>query len=97
MAESKAKEEAPAEPTYVTVEFVGEPPYGREFISQHTIEKSSGTPGHKTERLSFAGQGIEVPEDLVWSKANGYKVLVNSELTGLIEGLRSQPFLKVHE
>lgn len=104
MAETKAKaapaeevEEASAEPTYVTVEYVGEPPYGREFISSHTIQKSSATPGHKSERLSFAGQGIEVPEDLVWNAANGYKLRINAELTDLVEGLRAQPFLKVSE
>lgn len=87
----------PAEPEYVTFEYVGEPPYGREFLTSHTIHKSSATPGAKTEHLSFAGEGIEVPHDLVWSKANGWKVKVDASLTDLVEGLKRQPFLKVAE
>lgn len=94
MAEAKSKV---AEPEFVTFEYVGEPPYGREFISSHTIQKSSAEPGHKTEHLSFAGQGVEVPQDLVWSKANGYKVRVDASLTALVEALKSEPYLKVRE
>jgi hypothetical protein len=82
---------------YVVVEYVGEPPYGREFLTSHTIQKSSADPKHRTERLSFAGQGIEVPEDLVWSKENSWKVKVDASLTDLLEGLRAQPFLKVRD
>jgi hypothetical protein len=84
------------EPATVVVEYVGEPPYGREFLASHTIYKSSAVKGHKTEHLSFGGQGIEVPEDLVWSKDNNWKVKVDAGLTDLIDGLRRQPFLKVH-
>lgn len=85
------------EPATVTVEYVGEPPYGREFITSHTIHKSSADPKHKTEKLSFAGQGIEVPEDLVWHKDTGWMVQVPADQTDLIEGLRAQSFLKVRD
>lgn len=97
-AESKAaaKETAAAKDT-VTVEYVGEAPYFREFITSHTIQKSSADPKHKTERLSFGGQGIEVPEDLVWHKDTDWVVEVPADQTDLIEGLRKQPFLKVRD
>jgi hypothetical protein len=85
------------EPEYVVVEYVGLPPYGTEFVGSHTIQKSSADPKHKTERLSFAGRGVEVPEDLVWSRENGYKVKVRSDLTDLLDALRAEPGLKVHE
>jgi hypothetical protein len=85
------------EPKYVTFEYVGEQPYGREFLASHTIYKSSAVKGHKTEHLSFGGQGIEVPEDLVWSKENDWKVKVDASLTDLVEGLKRQPFLKVRD
>jgi hypothetical protein len=87
----------PSEPQYVVVEYVGHEPYGREFIASHTIQKSSADPKHKTERLSFAGQAIEVPEDLVWHKDTGWVVKVDSTLTELIEALRTQPDLKVRD
>jgi hypothetical protein len=90
------KTEAQAKDT-VTVEYVGEPPYYREFITSHTIQKSSAEPGHKTEKLSFAGQGIEVPKDLVWHKDTDWVVEVPADQTDLIEGLRKQPFLKVRD
>jgi uncharacterized NAD-dependent epimerase/dehydratase family protein len=92
-----AEEPEPKEPEYVVVEYVGEPPYGREFHTSHTIEKSSGVLGHKTERKSFAGKGIEVPQDLVWHKDTGWIVKIDPSLTDLIEALRTQPFLKVHD
>lgn len=85
------------EPQYVVVEYVGEPPYYREFLTSHTIQASSADPEDKTEKLSFAGQGIEVPENLVWHKDTGWKVKVPADLTDLLEGLRAQPFLKVHD
>jgi hypothetical protein len=91
------EDDAPQELPTVTVEFVGMPPYGREFVTSHTIERSSGKIGTASERKSFAGQGIEVPQDLVWDASNGYKVKVDASLVDLIEGLRSQEFLKVHE
>jgi len=84
-------------PQWVTVEYVGHPPYGREFHSSHTIQKSSADPKHKTERLSFAGLGVEVPEDLVWRKETGWIVKVDASLTDLLDALRTQPDLKVHE
>lgn len=84
-------------PQFVRVEYIGHPPFGREFHSSHTIQKSSATPGAKTEKLSFAGQGVEVPEDLVWSKDTGWVVLVDANLTTLLDALRTQPDLKVHE
>lgn len=96
-AEHRLEELREEAKSLVLVEYVGEPPYGREFISSHTIHKSSATLGHKTEKLSFAGQGIEVPEDLVWSKTNNWMVQVPADQTDLIEGLRAQPFLKVRD
>lgn len=96
-AEVATEEAPPEEPQYVVVEYVGYPPYGREFHTSHTIQKSSADPKHKTERLSFAGRGIEVPEDLVWSAENDWKVKVDASLTDLVEGLRTQPDLKVHD
>lgn len=98
MAESKSEPksvEPPAE--YTLVEYKGVPPYGLEFLGSHTIQKSSAEVGHKTERLSFAGQGVEVPEDLVWSKENGFRVQVRSDLTDLLDALRREPGFKVHE
>jgi hypothetical protein len=86
-----------AEKSMVVVEYVGEPPYFTEFLSSHTIEKSSADPAHKSEKLSFRGMGIEVPQNLVWSRANGWKVKVDASLTDLIEALRSEPYLKVHD
>lgn len=91
------QEEAEEAKNIVLVEYVGEPPYGREFITSHTIHKSSADPKHKTEKLSFAGQGIEVPEDLVWHKDTGWMVEVPADQTDLVEGLRAQPFLKVRD
>jgi hypothetical protein len=81
----------------VLVEYVGEPPYYREFMTSHTIHKSSADPKHKTEKLSFAGQGIEVPQDLVWSADKDWMVQVPADQTALLEGLRKQPFLKVRD
>lgn len=95
-AEDPTDEELAA-PATVVVEYIGEPPYYTEFISSHTIHASSADPEDKTEKRSFAGEGIEVPEDLVWSKATGWKVKVDASLTDLLEGLRRQPFLKVHD
>ena len=99
MADAKPKTEQDAEeaPEYVVVEYKGQPPYGTEFLGSHTIQKSSAEPGHKTERLSFAGQGVEVPEDLVWSKENGFRLQVRRDLTGLLDALRREPGFKVHE
>lgn len=85
------------EAQYTLVEYKGQPPYGVEFLSSHTIEKSSADPSHKSERKSFAGQGIEVPEDLVWSRENGFKVKIRSDLTDLLDALRREPGFKVHE
>lgn len=82
---------------YVVVEYKGQPPYGVEFLTSHTIEKSSAEPGHKTERKSFAGQGVEVPEDLVWGRHNGWRLPVRSDLTELLDALRREPGFKVHE
>ena len=96
-AENAADTEESQEPATVAFEYVGEPPYGREFITSHTIQKSSANPTHKTEKLSFAGAGIEVPEDLVWSATNNWTVKVDASLTDLIEGLKRQPFLKVRD
>lgn len=93
---SESKETAQAKDT-VTVEYVGEAPYYREFLTSHTIQKSSAVKGHKTEHLSFGGQGIEVPEDLVWHKDTDWVVEVPADQTDLIEGLRKQPFLKVRD
>jgi hypothetical protein len=95
--ETDVAPEQAEEPQYVVVEYVGHAPYGREFITSHTIQRSSAEPGHKTERLSFAGQGIEVPEDMVWHKDTGWVVKVDSSLTDLIEALRTQPDLKVRD
>ena len=89
--------EESAEPEYVVVEYIGHPPFGREFHSSHTIQKSSAKLGAKTEALSFAGQGVEVPEDLVWSKETGWIVKLDPSLKDLIAALRTQPDLKVHE
>jgi hypothetical protein len=97
MAAENAAEQTPQEPEYVTVEYVGHPPYGTEFVSEHTIQKSSADPKHKTERLSFRGQGIEVPEDLVWNRENGFKVQVPADQTDLLEAMGTQPDLKVHK
>lgn len=94
-----AQEEKATEPEdqFVVVEYVGHQPFGREFHSSHTIEKSSAKLGAPSERKSFAGQGIEVPEDLVWSKDTGWIVKVDRSLTDLLAALRTQPDLKVHE
>ena len=96
MAKEAETEEA-KEPQYVVVEYVGYPPYGTEFHTSHTIQKSSADPKHKTERLSFAGQSVEVPEDLVWHRDTGWKVKVDASLTDLLDALRTQPDLKVHD
>ena len=97
MAEASAKTEdtEAAEPAYVLVEYKGEPPYGTEFLSSHTIQKSSADPKHATERLSFRGRGIEVPEDLVWNRENGFKLKVRADLTDLVDALRQEPGFKV--
>jgi hypothetical protein len=96
-AAQNAADNATEAPEYVEVEYVGEPPYGREFLTSHTIQKSSADPKHKTEKLSFAGQGIEVPEDLVWHKDTGWTVQIRADQTALLEALRTQPFLKVRD
>lgn len=92
------EEETPEEaPEYVVVEYKGLPPYGTEFLGSHTLEKSSAELGHKTEHKSFAGQGVEVPEDLVWSRENGFRLNVRKDLTGLLDALKREPGFKVHE
>lgn len=77
----------------VLVEFIGTPPYGREFITAHTIEKSPAT--GKNEHLSFAGMGVDVPKTLVWSGLNNY--MIGIEPGPLLEALRTQPYLKIHD
>lgn len=93
--ELAAGKETDQEPQYVVVEYVGHPPYGREFHTSHTIFKSPAE--GRNEHLSFAGQGIDVPENLVWSKETGWKVKIDASLTDLIEALRTQPDLKVRD
>lgn len=80
---------------YVTVEYVGEPPYYTEFLTSHTIYKSPAT-GKGSDR-SFAGQDIDVPQDLVWHRDTGWTLKVDASLTELLDGLRAQPFLKVRD
>lgn len=95
LAAGKETDEKPQEKQYVEVEYVGHPPYGTEFLSSHTIRKSPAS--GKNEALSFAGQGIDVPEDLVWRKETGWKVKVDASLTDLLDALRTQSDLKVRD
>lgn len=94
-AAAKTTEAEDEDAGYVTVEYVGEPPYHREFLTSHTIHKSPAT--GKGSDLSFAGQEIDVPQDLVWHRDTGWKLKVDASLTELIDGLRTQPFLKVRD
>lgn len=93
-AKVQVDEDAPA---VVVFEYVGEEPYGTEFLTSHTIRKSSADKGDPTEHRSFRGQGVEVPEDLVWHKDTGWIVSVDASLTKLIEALKTQPYLKVRD
>jgi hypothetical protein len=93
MTAQQRKEAATEEaaPATVTVEYIGSPPYGTEFHTSHTI--------HKGKATKFTNDGLtaDVPRDLVWHKSNGFKLDIPADETELLEALRTQPFLKVHE
>lgn len=79
-------------PGKVQVEFVGEPPYHREFLTSHTIPRGKDT--------VFTRDGLikaDVPRDLVWHKEKGWMLEVDNTDTDLLAALKTQPFLKVHE
>lgn len=62
----------------VLVEFVGSPPYGREFHRARTISKSE-----------FAAISVE-SESLSWSAENGWRVKVPASNTLLLEYFRGK-------
>jgi hypothetical protein len=79
-------------PEFIKIRFIGSPPYGTEFLESHTVFASPAE-GEGSER-SFADMGIEVPEDLVWSRKNRFLLKVPAAHGDLIEALLGEPHFK---
>lgn len=82
------EESAPAKEEFI--EYVGEPPYGAQFISRHTV----------TRRQIKDAWGITIPKDLEWTKTEGgpnkgrMLVPVSDMTPEAAEGFASDPAFK---
>jgi len=86
----EADEDEEAEPATPYIEYVGTPPYGAQFIVEHTI----------TRKQIKDAWDLTMPKDLKWTKAEGgplkgrMLVPVSDMTPEVAEGLANDPMFK---